>query len=175
MATAKSYLGQTTLPRGLRNNNPGNIILTSIKWQGKIPNAQNTDGVFEQFSSLSYGIRALAMDIINDVNEGTNTIETLITEFAPPSENNTAAYILGVSNKLGIPKNQPLSLSTTVLSALIRAIAEIENGKTAATMYLTDEDINNGIGYLPAAILQRIGFFVKQNGKSIAGFFLPSR
>ena len=28
-------------PRGIRNNNPGNLIFTNIKWNGKLPKEQN--------------------------------------------------------------------------------------------------------------------------------------
>ena len=38
-----SFLGRKELTRGIRNNNPGNLVLTNIAWQGKIPNSQNTE------------------------------------------------------------------------------------------------------------------------------------
>ncbi|MCA9329527.1 hypothetical protein KDA11_02695, partial [Candidatus Saccharibacteria bacterium] len=34
-------------PRGIRNNNPGNIRISNNQWRGKIPVSQNTDGSFE--------------------------------------------------------------------------------------------------------------------------------
>ena len=37
----KSYLNNSALPRGLRNNNPGNLVQTSIAWLGKVPLSQN--------------------------------------------------------------------------------------------------------------------------------------
>ena len=40
---AKSYLNRTDLPRGIRNNNPGNLIYTTIAWEGKISYANNRD------------------------------------------------------------------------------------------------------------------------------------
>lgn len=79
-----SFLHKPNLSRGLRNNNPGNLILTSIGWDGKIPNAQNTDGTFEQFTSANYGIRA-------NVSTGAKGVSTVVKYAAP-----VAAIIGGV-------------------------------------------------------------------------------
>ena len=97
------------------------------------------------------------------VDLDTPTIEKIIFEYAPPAENATANYITQVSYRTGIPKDQPLALTTEVLSALVRSITEIENGKPESNTYISDADITEGISYLPQAILQRIGFFVKKN------------
>lgn len=44
-------------PRGLRNNNPGNIRLSSTKYQGEVQPSQDT--AFKQFESMAYGYRAI--------------------------------------------------------------------------------------------------------------------
>lgn len=146
----KSFLGQTSLPRGLRNNNPGNLVKTNIPWAGKI--TPSGDPNFEQFTYLEYGIRAMASDTIHDVNAGMNTIASLITEYAPPSENNTAAYIASVSDTTGIAPTVPFLLNETTLAAIIKAKIEVENGSVAFN-YITDEDIQNGINLLPESLL----------------------
>ena len=46
----------TSLPRGLRNNNPLNIRRSSQPWRGKVANP--TDKDFEQFISMEDGLRA---------------------------------------------------------------------------------------------------------------------
>ena len=85
----------TNLPRGLRNNNTLNIrINPANNWQGKVKN--NTDGQFEQFTSMAYGIRAAFKIIHNWLREGRPFIETqtdIICRWAPPKENNTTLYI----------------------------------------------------------------------------------
>lgn len=149
----KSYLGQTTLPRGIRNNNPGNLIITGNDWNGELPVAQNTDGKFEQFYYLEYGIRAMAYDITGDVKKGLNTLTKLITEYAPASDgNDTAAYISNVSGASGIAPDENLILSYDALKAIIRAKIAVENGSNAG-QYVTDEDIEAGINLLPATML----------------------
>lgn len=135
-----SYLNRNDLPRGLRNNNPGNLVYTENAWKGKIPFAQNSDGHFEQFESIEWGIRAMMIDIIGDINEGTDTLRQLISEYAPAHENNTDAYIASVSNAVGILPDVKLQLSQGLLFALIRAKITMEVG-VAYTGMVSDESI----------------------------------
>ena len=46
----------SSLPRGLRNNNPGNIRKNSDVFQGE---KTSSDREFKQFKSMAYGYRAL--------------------------------------------------------------------------------------------------------------------
>lgn len=46
-----------SVPRGLRNNNPGNIRLSKDKWQGL--RERQEDKEFFQFVSIEWGYRAL--------------------------------------------------------------------------------------------------------------------
>jgi len=113
--------------RGLRNNNPGNLVITKIKWDGKVPNEQNTDGKFEQFYKPVMGIRAMIIDVRGDIEkDGLNTIAKLIREYAPENENNTAAYIASVSKQVGIDKDSMLRRDNYF--ALVKAIIKHENG-----------------------------------------------
>src|SRR5690606_14389166 len=134
-------LGSQNLSRGLRNNNPGNIRRTSDKWQGKIPHAQSTDSSFEQFYTTAWGLRAMMKDIQNKINGGFNTVSKIITKYAPPVENNTAAYIANVANWSGIDANQVLAANKTVIIALCKAMVLMENGETSASK-LTNDDYN---------------------------------
>lgn len=115
-------------PRGYRNKNPGNLKLSNITWDGKIPNAKNTDKVFEQFVSDYYGIRAAALDLYHDITKGADTIQKLITEYAPANENKTNDYIRFVAKKTGINSHKKLTPNTATLVALLKAIFEMENG-----------------------------------------------
>lgn len=119
-------------PRGIRNNNPGNLVLTSIAWKGKVFNAMNTDKVYEQFTEPKWGIRAMFMDVRGDIEkDGKNTIRKLITEYAPPKGNNTAAYIAFVSKRLGISADSRIQPSHYL--ELLKAIIQQENGKNPYT------------------------------------------
>lgn len=90
------------LPRGIRNNNPGNIRHGS-NWQGLNPNSRNIDPAFCVFTSSVYGIRALAKVLINYKKiHGLNTVRQIISRYAPPNENQTTAYIQSVAKQLGV-------------------------------------------------------------------------
>jgi hypothetical protein len=144
---AKSFLNMPGYPLGLRNNNPGNLRATSDQWQGMI----GTNQGFVQFKDISYGIRALAIDLAGDIREGKNTIEALITEFAPPSENDTRAYINAVATYTGIGWDQTLNPNSDTLVKLIRAITNVELGSTFAPK-ITITDIQQGVSMMDSQI-----------------------
>ena len=122
-----SYLGQTNLPRGIRNNNPGNLIKTSISWMGKLTPSGDTR--FEQFEKFVYGLRAKIRDLRGDIkNKGKNTLELLIYEYAPPFENNTESYINNVSQRTGFARKQILQGTKEELRLITKAMAISENG-----------------------------------------------
>jgi flagellar biosynthesis/type III secretory pathway M-ring protein FliF/YscJ len=136
MATMRSdkktdFRGGSSLPRGMRNNNPGNLVLTYIPWKGKVPNYDNTDGRFEQFTDYHWGIRAMIKDIQSDIRSGKNTIRKLITEYAPAHENNTASYISNLSQQTGIGPDEVISPSKSTMRPVVMEIARIENGRDA--------------------------------------------
>lgn len=141
----KSYLNTVGVSRGIRNNNPGNLIKTNIAWQGKINPSK--DANFEQFSSLFFGIRAMYKDVINDINKGKNTISKLITEYAPPHENNTNGYIEKVAKGVNMKPDELIkTVDTKFLLLLGRSIVNMENGKDGAKV--TDTDLLEAIKML---------------------------
>jgi hypothetical protein len=115
-------------PRGIRNNNPGNLIYTNIKWNGKLPKEQNKDRRFEMFIAPEYGIRAMIKDLKHDIEKGKNTVPTLISEYAPKYENNTGAYITTVCRDLKVKQTARLLPTKNTLRLLVFSIAKVENG-----------------------------------------------
>ena len=146
----------SVLARGIRNNNPGNLVLTNIAWLGKISGKSNTDGKFEQFQTMEHGIRAMFKDLVNDINKGKNTVRKLINEYAPPSENNTAQYIKDVSQSIGVkPDDKITSINQAFLLKLGKAIIRKENGADASKV--TDAQIIKGMqmmGDVSTAVLK---------------------
>lgn len=151
---AKSYLNLPNLPRGIRNNNPGNLTQTSIPWTGKVPLSQNTDGRFEQFIELRYGIRAMMRDLITDIKGGKNTLTKLISSYAPASENNTSAYINTVAKAVGLTPFSIIDLSQETIIGLCKIMVRVENGDTAAK-YINDSDYNDAIAILGIALKKK--------------------
>lgn len=141
--------------RGLRNNNPGNLIRTANAWQGKIPYNVSKDAKFEQFTEIKFGIRAMMKDLINDINKGKNTVKKLIYEYAPPNENNTQAYINAVCKSIGVTQDQVITkVNNEFLKLLSRAIMKVELG-TSHTL-IKDTDIDDALNILGDASLKNI-------------------
>ena len=128
----------TGFPRGIRNNNPGNIEMTRTLWRGEIPHFQNTDGRFKQFFSYMHGIRAAILNIRAYMKKGYMTPRQIIGRWAPPGENNTENYIRYVANYTGVPENSPVPYEKGKIQKLVEAIIIKENGK----LYLTQAEFD---------------------------------
>lgn len=153
----RSFLNQPGLPIGLRNNNPGNIR-PGDNWQGMI----GTNGGFVVFKDVTFGIRAMAIDLRTKIGNGYNTITKIITRWAPPSENDTAAYISNVEYSTGWDADRVLTADSATYKRLIRAIMNIELGANYSAM-VTDADINEGIALMGgggADVVGPVGFGV---------------
>jgi len=131
-------------PRGIRNNNPGNLREPPSggdQWDGE--RATDDDPVFEEFEAPEYGIRALAKVLLRyyRVYE-LDTVSKIIHRWAPPSENDTTAYVALVAARLDVNANISISLDNKgLLELLVRAIIKHENG----IQPYTDETIIAGL------------------------------
>ena len=116
-------------PRGIRNNNPGNIIQSSIPWQGKLANPE--DSRFEQFDTPLNGIRALCKLLISyEETHGLKTVRGIINRWAPPVENNTSAYVTAIAAAVGVGPDDVISThGKETLARLCKAIIQHENGQ----------------------------------------------
>lgn len=121
---------RSKLPRGLRNNNPGNI--EDGDFARGLPGYQGSDGRFAVFDSMDNGQAAKGALLQSYGRRGFNTVEKVIGRWAPPSENDTGSYVQFVAQRLGVDPRQPLDLNDpAVVSSLQAAISERENGVPA--------------------------------------------
>lgn len=130
------------MSRGISNNNPGNIIISTASWLGKI--TPSRDPKFETFDSMEHGIRALAKILLTYYRSySLDTITGIIKRWAPAVENDVTAYIDDVCTQTGYTADQVLVLiSDTVLAALVKAIIGHENGHNNP---VTDAQIDRGV------------------------------
>ena len=130
------------LPRGIRNNNPGNIR-HGANWLGLNPNGRNIDSAFCGFTAPVYGIRALAKVLVNYKRiHGLNTVRQIVSRYAPPNENQTTAYIQSVAKQLGVYPDTVIDIEERgVLTVFIKAVIRMENG----IQPYSDELIQQGI------------------------------
>ena len=115
------------LPRGIRNNNPGNIE-KGTAWNGMA--SIQSDARYITFKSPEYGIRAMAR-ILRTYREkhGLVAIDQIINRWAPPSENPTLEYVEFVSNSVGVLPFQQLEFTDDQVASIIAAIIQFENGQ----------------------------------------------
>lgn len=131
----------STVDRGFRNNNPGNIRPTSAKeFTGQI--GIDSDG-FAIFSSMEYGIRAIAVILKNyGTRDGINTVEGAITRWSATDQ---SAYVANVSAILGVGPDDYIDLTDpNTLSGIVQGIIAQENGQVLAAT-ITGVQLQNGI------------------------------
>lgn len=118
------------LPRGLRNNNPGNIRRNSDVFQGEVNPSRDKE--FKQFKSMAYGYRAVFKILSNYYrNYKLDTIRKMIGRWAPENENNTAGYVSLVCSYSGIGPDDLISFDREQMIRIVAGMSRVENGKEA--------------------------------------------
>lgn len=116
---------RAALPVGLRNNNPGNLR----SWGG-VPSV----GGFASFATPEAGLAAMAAQLGLYGARGNDTLAGIIGAWAPPSENNTPAYLADVAKRTGFDPGAHLNLGDpSVLSPLMQAMVQHEQGRQPFT------------------------------------------
>ena len=93
------------LPRGVRNNNPGNIDRTAVAWQGEDRSSEaiKREPRFCVFLTPQAGFRALANTLLTyQRKHGLRTVKEIINRWAPLAENDTGAYVRQVAREVGV-------------------------------------------------------------------------
>lgn len=132
-------MDKKNLPRGLRNNNPGNIRITRDVWAGQVFPFEDKE--FCEFCDMAHGYRAMFKLLRNYRRKhGCQTIADMIHRWAPASENNTGAYIVDVCRQMQMPSSYVIDINDRdSMCALAAAISRHENGVDAVM-----EDIHAG-------------------------------
>lgn len=119
--------------RGTRNNNPGNIRHGGGDWYGM--RDKQTDADFVQFNEPKWGLRALARNLQTysrrKAGDGSpvDTLAEVITRWAPPNENDTSSYIMGIAKVTGFGPHDRIDLKDpATLRTMTAAIVKRETG-----------------------------------------------
>ena len=117
-------------PRGLRNNNPGNIRINNDLYQGGV--RPSRDNEFKKFKTMAYGYRAIYRTLLTYYRiYRLETIRQMISRWAPPEENKTDAYIKAVSDYAGIPADDLISFDREQMIRIVAGMSKVENGRIA--------------------------------------------
>lgn len=93
---------------------------------------------FERFDSYYHGLRAGIYQVLRYIrgekaktHKGANaklqTIEDIITEWAPSNENNTEGYIKAVEKQSGVKRDKNIANNDKALLAMFKYMAQIES------------------------------------------------
>ncbi|WP_161502694.1 lytic transglycosylase domain-containing protein [Pectobacterium carotovorum] len=122
------FLGGTpgSLKRGERNNNPGNLNFAGQAGA----TLERPGGRFARFDTAFDGLRAMGRQLSLYAQRGINTVEGIISTWAPSSENDTGAYVNAMAKRLGVHPQAALNLQNPqVLGGLMNGIIHHENGR----------------------------------------------
>lgn len=152
------------LPRGLRNNNLGNMRprpadvsafdaegkligeLPDTVWDGVVGLDVGPSGPYLIFGRVESSVRAIGKQLMHYQSRGMNTIEQIINTWAPPEDNNpTPAYVRAIEGRLGIVPNAQISTrDPKTLFELIQGIIVEENG-TVVFSHVSTQQIQTGV------------------------------
>ena len=127
------------MSRGLRNNNPGNIRRSKVRYKGEVRPSRDPD--FKEFSTMAYGYRAVfvLLDTYRS-RYGLTTIRQMLNRYAPPTENFTEGYVRFVADYAGVMPDEVVDTrSEKDMIPIVAAMSKIENGVAANI-----EDVERG-------------------------------
>tara|TARA_A100001037_G_scaffold2082_1_gene1910 strand:- start:956 stop:7285 length:6330 start_codon:yes stop_codon:yes gene_type:complete len=144
-------------------NNPFNIRYNSANdWRGQT--GQNRG--FANFGAVEDGIRAGDITLKNygDLH-GINNLEGVISRFAPPTENDTSAYVNFVSQQTGIDPTQPIDLSDpNVRADILSAMGDFESGANLSP----DQILASAQGSAPSGDIAQNAFNAVLNPRMVS-------
>lgn len=124
--------------RGIRNHNPGNIMVTSDRWKGlakvaHMSEEQKKERRFCVFIAPEWGLRAIFILLRNYQTKGCKTLFDYISRWAPASDgNHTYGYANFCAARLKIETSDILNVQDiAVQTAMVEAIVAFENGNYA--------------------------------------------
>lgn len=126
------------ITRGIRNNNPFNIVRSDNHWLGKLT---STDTRFEQFINIRYGIRAGCILLRNYIEiHHLTDVASIISRFAPAIENQTDKYISFVEKYLYKHGCYAYDIKphTRQFYVLVCAILQFESNYICTPQYIED-------------------------------------
>ncbi len=131
--------GNPASPRGIRNNNPGNL---NFAGQTGATKEGGAGGRFAVFSSMDQGIAALGRQLQLYSSRGIDTIQAIVQKYAPAADNNNVqAYVRALVKETGVDAGSKLDLNDlNQLISLMRGIINHENGSG----FVSNEQISAG-------------------------------
>jgi hypothetical protein len=138
------------MSRGADLNNPINLMeVPSISWQGEIKPTSDPEGRLCQFDTMINGVRAGAVDILTAyLQDERDTVQKIVTPFAPSNENDTSSYILFMAKWMGVgPADHMNMTNPNTLKRWISGQIQIEQGFQCATPQEISQGVQLALNY----------------------------
>jgi len=128
--------------RGIRNNNPGNIVHTPSLWTGEV---ECKDVRFKCFSTLRGGLEAMIYNIdAYYLKYKLKSIEGIVSRWSPSNENDTERLIADVTTNFDSLSDSKFSINNSIhYTILIRSLIKQENGDVPYTDKYIWEVVND--------------------------------
>jgi hypothetical protein len=125
--------------RGERNHNPGNIERDGSPWQG-LATDFSLDDTFCVFTDVLYGVRALANVLLTYQRvHGLKTVRQIVHRWAESKHPYIDLSASVFASRIGCSPDADLDLEhPAVLSAVVRAIIQHENGRVTCRHVIAD-------------------------------------
>jgi murein DD-endopeptidase MepM/ murein hydrolase activator NlpD len=141
--------------RGLRNNNPGNLVRDGTEWAGLRTAAFQLDPDFHQFIEMKWGIRAMARTLKTYQRQHhLDTLRAISERWAPRADGNDP--LAHARHTQAASRGQVASIDAQIdlrdedtLFGAIRGIMVAENGRDAEVV--SDDTVREGIELEKAA------------------------
>ena len=166
------YIGRLSMLTGVDDNtgsgfdinNPGNITYNpnaSSAWQGATGHTEATDSLpsFVVFSSVPYGIRAMAINLVNGYfRKGINTPAAITKKWGQPTNATNLA-----NNFLNIGVNDPIPFTRDSMISQVNGISDGETSRTpdpadvASGIEMAEHDKPLLFDYTISNIVQKAG------------------
>lgn len=140
--TGSSASNPSGATRGIRNNNPGNLIYNSFT-RGMGATGADDQG-FAIFPTPQAGLNAIAANLRSYGRKGINTASEIAHRWSTTDQ---AAYTKRLAAALGVDPNKPLNMSDpNVINVLRNGIIMQENGRNPYASELTRDTQAKGVG-----------------------------
>jgi hypothetical protein len=146
------------VPRGVRNNNPGNIdFREDTVWEGQLGREKNK-GRFVRFDTPEKGVRAMTKILQTYNDRGQRTLKDIIfgipdkdgvrqMGWAPEVENDSQGYVDFLVDRTGFKQGEPLDLTDhETLLKVLSGIIRFENGTDPYSDTTILQGIDEAIG-----------------------------
>lgn len=134
---AAPSLSNASLPRGARNNNPGNL---NFAGQAGASLESGPGARFAQFGTMSEGVAALDLQLQRYMGRGIDSIRKIVNTYAPSSDDNDVqAYMAALAKQTHHGADD--KLSSNDIPDLIRGIVKQEGNAG----FVTEDDYVKGI------------------------------